>query len=249
MFGLIGKPLGHSFSQKYFTQKFVEESIDESYELFELDRIEDVIPLVNNYPTLKGFNVTIPYKREIIEFLDSMSEDAGKIGAVNVVKITRDEHGKKISMKGYNSDALGFAKSLEGWLGSDVKSALILGTGGASNAVNYVLKKMGLKTVKVSRRPEEGQYSYSDLTEDVIRENLLIVNTTPLGTFPNSETAAPIPFSFLTSGHYCYDLVYNPSVTRFMRESEKMGAKVKNGLDMLHGQAEAAWAIWNSQDN
>lgn len=244
MYGLIGKPLRHSFSQKFFTEKFKVEHIDESYKLFELDNICEVEGLIMRNQDLRGFNVTIPYKKQIIPFLTSLSEDAREIGAVNVVSISRDDN-DEIKLTGYNSDAPGFLKSLEGWLGEDVDKALILGTGGASQAVEYALKKKGLEVVKVSRKPSCGQLAYKDLDKQTIDEYKLIVNCTPLGTFPEVDESPDIPYELLTKDHYCYDLVYNPSVTKFMELASNSGAKVKNGLDMLHNQAVIAWDIWN----
>lgn len=246
MYGLIGKPLGHSFSQKYFTKKFTDEKIDESYHLFELDSIDDVVSLVDSHPDLRGFNVTIPYKKQIIPYLESLSEEASEIGAVNVVKIERGDDGKVV-MSGHNSDAPGFLRSLDGWLGKDVRKALILGTGGASLAVEHSLHKLGIETVKVSRKPMEGQLSYDDIDEKVMKEFRLIVNSTPVGTFPVTDAAPAVPYNLLGPDHYCYDLVYNPETTKFMRLAAERGAKVKNGLDMLFNQAKIAWEIWNNK--
>lgn len=245
MYGLIGRPLGHSFSQKYFTEKFAREAIDNCYKLFELQQIEDLEGLLAEHPDLEGLNVTIPYKQTVIPFLTGLSDDAAAIGAVNVIKISRDADGNR-TLVGYNSDAVGFENSLRGWLDPSVRKALVLGTGGASNAVDYILRKLGLETVKVSRTPGEGQLGYDDLDEEVMASHRLIVNTTPVGTFPNTNLCPDIPYHLIGDGHYCYDLVYNPDVTLFLSKSAGQGAKVKNGIDMLHGQAEAAWRIWTS---
>lgn len=241
MFGLIGKPLGHSFSAKFFNKKFSEEGIPEHYDLFPLDDIKDLETLINNHPDLRGLNVTIPYKQQVIPFLSSLDEDASEIGAVNVIKFLPD--GK---LKGYNTDAIGFRDSISPLLKPHMKKALVLGTGGASKAICHVLRKLGLSVLKVSRNAKDDTLSYSQLTPDIISTHHVIVNTTPLGMWPHTEEAPAIPYSLLTPDHLCYDLVYNPEVTEFMKRASEKGAAVKNGLDMLHGQALAAWEIWTS---
>lgn len=242
-YGLIGKKIGHSLSAAYFNEKFKIEGIDAQYSLFPLATISEFSELIENTPNLKGLNVTIPYKQEVMPMLDEISDEAKGIGAVNVIKVSYNSG--KPYLKGYNSDCIGFKNSLLPLLKTDMKKALILGTGGASKAVNYILKNLGLEVTFVSRSPQQGQLSYSGLTEEIIADNLLIVNTTPLGMFPNTETYAPIPYHYLTRKHLCYDLVYNPEETEFMKRSRAQGATVKNGMEMWLGQAIASWEFWN----
>ena len=247
MFALIGKPLAHSFSADFFNEKFRREGIDNKYILAQLDEISDLGLLFESHPDdLQGFNVTIPYKQQIIPYLDSLSVEAREIGAVNVVKVVREDG--RMYLKGYNSDAIGFKDSIAPLLSPDMKKALILGTGGASNAVEYVLRSLGIETVKVSRNPSEGRLTYDDLSEEVMNDHLVIVNATPLGTWPNTDACPAIPYRMLTPKHLCFDLVYNPSETLFMKKAAEHGATVKNGLEMLHLQALAAWDIWNTND-
>lgn len=243
-YGLIGKKIGHSFSANFFNEKFSREGIDARYFLFPLEKISEFPDLIKNNPELQGLNVTIPYKQDVMTYLDELSEAVRKIGAVNVIKFIRKD-GRTL-LKGFNSDYIGFQESLQPLLSDKIKSALILGTGGASKAVDYVLKNFGLKVTFVSRTPKEGQLSYDQLTSDVIENNPLIVNTTPLGMFPDVENYPPIPYQFLTPNHLCFDIIYNPEVTEFMKKAAKQGARVKNGQEMLIGQAVAAWNIWNS---
>ena len=246
MYGLIGKKLGHSFSADFFTKKFAREGINESYKLFPLPSINDLPALLNENKDLHGLNVTIPYKQEVIPFLNEISEEAKEIGAINVIKISRNDD--NYYLKGFNSDSIGFRISLLPLLRENIKRALILGTGGASKAVAYVLKKLGVKITFVSRNPKPNQIdqiSYDNLSEEVIKENLLIVNTTPLGMFPEVDECPPISYQFLTPEHVCYDLVYNPAETKFMKLSKEQGATVKNGFEMLELQALASWDIWN----
>lgn len=244
MYGLIGKKLTHSFSADFFNKKFAEEGIDDVYNLFPIPKITDIYKLIRDYPGLKGLNVTIPYKQEVISLLDNISVEAKEIGAVNVIKIQKN--GSKLNLTGYNSDCIGFKKSLEPLLTQEMTKALILGTGGASKAVAYVLDNLGIKYQFVSRHPKENQISYEDLNKRILDQHLLIVNTTPLGTFPDIETYPSIPYQFLSPGHLCYDLVYNPDNTEFLKKAREFGASVKNGLEMLHLQAEASWEIWNN---
>lgn len=245
MYGLIGKKLTHSFSADFFNKKFKKEGIDESYQLFPIPSISLLPELIKSHRELKGINVTIPYKEEIIPYLSEISDEADRIGAINVVKIRRE--GDKVYLKGFNSDCVGFRNSLLPLLNPHIKKALILGTGGASKAVEYVLTDLGIQVTFVSRNPKRNQLSYKDLNEQLIKEHLLIVNTTPLGTFPDIDSYPPIPYHYLTSSHICYDLVYNPEVTEFMKRSEIQGATVKNGMEMLIGQALEAWRIWNHE--
>ena len=242
IFGLIGYPLSHSFSKKYFTEKFAREGIgDAQYELFEIKTIEEFSTLVKAQTTLVGLNVTIPYKQQVMPFLDYLDEVAEKIGAVNTIRF--EENGQKA---GYNSDYYGFKYSLEKWLnGADIRNALVLGTGGASKAVIVVLQDMGITPQLVSRITSVKAVSYEDLREKNLSNYPLIINTTPLGMTPKTESFPDIDYEQLTSSHYCYDLVYNPEATFFMKKAATQGAKTKNGLEMLHLQAEKSWEIWN----
>lgn len=242
-YGLIGYPLGHSFSDKYFSEKFMKENIPSTYTLFPIPSIGDFPDLIRNNPSLLGINVTIPYKEQVMDYLDELSEASERIGAVNVIKINRTLSGSFI-LKGYNSDYIGFRDSIAPLLTPKIKKALILGTGGASKAVEFALEKLGIECKKVSRNPSETELGYSDLSKEIMHANRLIVNTTPLGMSPNENTCPPIPYSLITPCHICYDLVYNPSVTEFMRRCAVRGATIKNGLEMLFRQADAAWDIW-----
>ena len=242
-FGLIGYPLSHSFSKKYFSEKFEKASItDAQYELYELKSLQDFKNWMNTISNLKGLNVTIPYKQEVIPFLDQLNEKAKAIGAVNVIKKELDG-----TYTGYNSDYYGFKNSLEDFLDKPFpKKALVLGTGGASKAVIVALQDMGIDYRYVSRKTSGGILSYEDLTDELITTHQLIINTTPLGMYPGVDQCPPIPYEAIGSTHYLYDLVYNPQETLFMKKGLVQGAKVKNGLDMLILQAEKAWEIWNS---
>ncbi len=242
-FGLIGNPLVHSFSQKYFTEKFKNEHIDACYSLYQLERIDDVVELVNTNTELVGFNVTIPYKQQIIPYLNELDPEAAAIGAVNVVKIIRNN--EQIILKGYNSDIYGFFHSIKPLLKPWHTNALILGTGGASKAVCAMLNKLGIKITFISRTPKDGQLTYADLNQQVMSTNKVIVNCSPLGTYPNVDTCPNIPYQFITPQHLVYDLVYNPEQTLFLKKASEQGAITKNGLEMLHLQAEAAWKYWN----
>ena len=241
-FGLIGFPLGHSFSKKYFTEKFLLEGIDARYDLYELKSLDEFAELKVS-ENLCGLNVTIPYKQQIIPFLDEMDETAAEIGAVNVIKFIRD--GNDLKLKGYNSDAIGFLQSIRPNLKPHHNKALILGTGGASKAFDYTLRKLGIETTFVSRTPAEGQLSYSDLSETVLNEYPIILNASPVGTFPDVERCPDIPYQYLTSRHLLFDAVYNPAETLFLQKGKAQGTTVLNGEGMLTGQAEAAWKIWN----
>lgn len=242
-FGLIGFPLGHSFSKKYFTEKFEREGIEGcQFDLYEIPRIEDFPSVLFQNPELEGMAVTIPYKEQVIPFLDLLDPACQTIGAVNCIQI---RNGVK---KGFNTDYIGFKHSLQVWLGSDIPNALVLGTGGASKAVKQALKDLDVNFLSVSRIKDEHQLSYQELREnpEFLKNFPLIINTTPLGTFPKVDGIPEIPLDQLTSSHLVYDLVYNPPVTRLMQECISRGGKVKNGQDMLELQAEAAWKIWNS---
>lgn len=236
--GILGKNISYSFSQSYFTEKFKKLGLtDYSYSVFDIADKNDIVSLFN-IPGLKGFNVTIPYKQDIMSFLDEISPETEKIGAVNTVKIA---DGKRT---GFNTDALGFKNSLVPLLESQHTSALVLGSGGASKAVGFVLKELGIDYHIISRT---GSKNYNFLSPDIISEHLLIVNTTPVGTYPDIGKYPSFPVEHLTDKHLVYDLIYNPEETKFLKLAKEKGAKTKNGLEMLHLQAEAAWDIWNDK--
>jgi shikimate dehydrogenase len=241
-YGIIGKPLSHSFSKTYFEQKFEQLGLQNDYHLFEMESVSAFPKLIQTHPELEGLNVTMPYKSAIINFLDEIEPEAQEVGAVNVIKIFKLNH--KIFLKGYNTDIYGFSQSLKPLLTPEHCRALVLGTGGAAKAVSYVLKCLGITVQMVSRQPQAGQLGYNDLDEPTIRKHLLIIQTTPVGMHPNPQDVLPFPFSYLTSQHCCYDLIYNPEKTEFLRRAEACGARIKNGLEMLHLQAEKAWEIW-----
>lgn len=239
-YGLIGKNISYSFSRGYFSDKFEELGLkDHSYENFDLADISEFKELYKT-SNLKGLNVTIPYKRQIIPYLDDLNEDAAAIGAVNTIKFTKE------GLIGYNTDAYGFEKSLQPLLKSHHKKALILGTGGASKAIFYVLQQLGIEASYVSRNVGRSNYTYNKLTPKIISKYNLIVNCTPLGTHPNIEDKPLIPYEHLSSKHLLYDLIYNPEKSVFLQEGEQNGCFIKNGLEMLQLQAEKAWEIWNS---
>lgn len=244
-FGLIGKPLVHSFSQRYFTQKFQEESIDAAYGLYELDKIED-LKLLLQQKVFSGLNVTIPYKQSILPYLAELDETAKAVGAVNVIKFVR--RSGEVVLKGYNSDVIGFHDSLVPLLRPYHKRALVFGTGGASKAVEYVLRRLGIEVQLVSRQAKDSVLSYEQITPEVLQNFQILVNATPLGTFPHVDTCVDIPYQNITNKHLLYDLVYNPQETLFLRYGKERGAQVMNGYAMLRGQAEAAWGIWNKQE-
>lgn len=242
-FGLIGKKLDHSFSPSYFAQKFEKESIINSqYLAFPLKEIEGFPTLVQQQTNLVGLNVTIPYKTTIIPFLDSLDSAATQIGAVNTIKFINGH------LKGFNTDVYGFEQSLLPLLKPYHQQALVLGTGGAAKAVVYVLNQLKIPFQYVSRSPSSSQLSYTQINSQLLKEHLIIINTTPLGMHPNTAQAAAIPYAALGDKHLVYDLVYNPLKTMFLAKAEAQGAIIKNGLDMLHLQAEKAWEIWNNLD-
>lgn len=243
IYGLIGYPLTHSFSQNYFNQKFEAENINARYLNFEIPDIGDLTEVLSEYPSLCGLNVTIPYKEQVIPFLHEMDNDAAQIGAVNVIKFIPSKNGPRL--KGYNSDIIGFSDSIAPLLSERRRKALVLGTGGASKAVVRGLLNLGVEPVLVSRTRREGILSYADLTPDIMASHKVIVNTTPLGMYPHVDECPDIPYDCLTSDHLCYDLLYNPEITLFMRRAAERNAEVKNGLEMLLLQAFAAWNIWN----
>lgn len=238
-YGIIGWPLGHSFSKRYFEDKFAALGLsDHRYLNFPLEDISGLSEILATHPDLRGFNVTIPYKKEVMDRLDAISAEAGAIGAVNCVKI---EDGK---LHGYNTDAGGFRAGLTQLIGGARPGALVLGTGGASNAVRYVLEKAGIDYLIVSRAKTSDTITYTELTPDIIGEHKLIVNTTPLGTWPDVEAKPAIPYAAVGPEHFLYDLVYNPAVTAFLAEGQKRGAAILNGETMLREQAEMSWRIW-----
>jgi len=245
-FGLIGFPLSHSFSSKFFTEKFLNEGIDAEYLNFELENISQLSHVIASHPELEGFNVTIPYKEQVIKYLDSTDESAAVIHAVNTIKILRSGH--HVSLHGYNTDIYGFQESIRPLLQKYHHKALVLGTGGASKAVVKALENLQIDTILVSRNPEEkGELSYNDLDDDVMDNYKIIVNTTPIGTYPNIEGCPAIPFELITPRHLLFDLVYNPEITEFLKQGKKRGASISNGLEMLHLQALASWEIWNQK--
>jgi shikimate dehydrogenase len=239
-FGLVGKNISYSFSKGYFGEKFQKLNlIDYSYENFDIQNIEEFLDFIKQNPTVSGLNVTIPYKETILPYLDKLSKRAAEIGAVNTIKITKS--GK---LKGYNTDYLGFKKSLEPLLNSNHKKALILGTGGASKAVAYALKHLGIPFLYVSRTATGETISYLQLDEKTFKEFQIIVNCTPVGTFPNTQIYPDIPYEYFTKNHIAFDLIYNPEETMFLKNAKKKGAIIKNGLEMLALQAEKSWDIW-----
>lgn len=260
LFGLIGFPLSHSFSEKYFAEKFQRENIaDASYKLFPIETIENLPQLISENPELAGLNVTIPYKEKVIPFLDELDETAKVVGAVNTIHFlpafdtppaSATQSDKKFVLKGYNTDVHGFRQSLKPFLTSAHERALILGTGGASKAVEYVLKQIGVDCIFVSREkksvPGKIILRYEDLNPYVIDSCKLIVNCSPAGTFPNVDEYPKLPYEALGKEHLLYDLVYNPAETEFLKKGKAHGAQIMNGLDMLKMQAEKAWEIWNS---
>ena len=273
-YGLIGYPLGHSFSRKFFTEKFEKEGIDAQYLNFEIPSIEEFPEIIKNNPELRGLNVTIPYKQQVMQYLDEISEEAKAIGAVNVVRIERPSpqpspimgretmrnagnkpdglpikgdmsEGLRGSLIGYNSDVIGFVESIRPLLKAHHKKALILGTGGASKAIRYGLeKKLGMKTLFVSRNAREGMITYEEVTAEVLKEYEVIVNCSPVGMYPHVDECPALPYEAMNENNLLYDLVYNPLETLFMKKGAEQGATVKNGLEMLHLQAIASWKFW-----
>ena len=245
-FGLIGSPLGHSFSRKFFTEKFANEGIDAEYNNYEIPDATMLLDVVRQHPTLRGLNCTIPHKQAIIPMLDELSDEARRIGAVNVIRIER-KAGKNgdFHLKGYNSDIIGFTDSIRPLLKPCHTKALVLGTGGASKAICVGLEKMGIEWKYVSRRPAPGQFTYDDLTPAIIQEYPVIVNCSPVGMFPHVDECPNLPYEAMNERNLLFDLVYNPLETLFMRRGAEHGATVKNGLEMLHLQAIASWRFWN----
>lgn len=244
-FGLIGYPLSHSFSKKYFAEKFEKEGITDCfYDAFPIPNVQDFLKLFKEKSNLVGLNVTIPYKEQVISFLNELDESAAAVGAVNTIK---NQNGKLI---GFNTDVYGFEQSIlpiiyKKYAETKGLKALVLGTGGASKAVVYILKKHSIEPVLVSRTPSENQFTYADLSQEIIEHHQIIVNTTPLGTAPNIKDCPNIPYQYLSNKHLLYDLVYNPEVTTFLQKGLAQKATIKNGFEMLEFQAEKAWEIWN----
>ena len=245
LFGLIGYPLSHSFSKKYFSEKFQELQLeDHVYELFPLQHIEELPNLIKSHPNLTGLNVTIPYKQDVIPFLNELDSAAKEIGAVNTINFGQS------GLKGYNTDVYGFELSLKETLsrfdGTKVEKALVFGTGGAAKAVEFVLRKLEIEFLLVSRSASKGHLTYDEIDKEILSEYSLLINTTPLGMSPNIDSAPPIPYDDLSRSNILFDLVYNPEKTLFLKEGERHGCLIKNGLEMLHLQAEKAWEIWNA---
>jgi shikimate dehydrogenase len=245
-YGLIGFPLTHSFSKRYFSERFETENIDSSYENFEIDNINKFPEIIKNNPEIIGINVTIPYKEQVIQYLNELNDSAKEIGAVNTVKIKRTSDG--VYLKGFNTDTYGFETSLIPFLKEHHKKALILGTGGASKALKYVLTKLGIEYISASiEELKENEISYDDIDEKMMKERLLIINATPLGTYPKVETYPNIPYLYITEKHLLFDLVYNPEISAFLRKGMNMGATTKNGHEMLLLQAKKSYEIWNEE--
>ena len=261
-YGIIGFPLGHSFSRGFFTEKFTREGIDAQYLNFEIPDVAMLEDVLRENPELRGLNVTLPHKQTVIPLLDELSDEAREIGAVNVIKISqldnftieqlpddkivKSSNSKIVKLKGFNSDIIGFTESISPLLQPHHKKALILGTGGASKAIRVGLNRLGIKWTYVSRTPREGMLTYSTLTPEVMEQYTVIVNCSPVGMFPKVDEAPAIPYELLTPKHLLFDCVYNPEDTLFMKKGREQGAIVKNGLEMLHLQAVASWEFWNS---
>lgn len=239
-YGLIGRTLTHSFSKSYFAKKFEEQGVTDSvYDNFELKTVDEFPQLFSSYPDLKGLNVTIPYKEEVLPYLTSVNDVVKEIGACNCIKVD----GKDLI--GYNTDVVGFRNSLEPKLKPHHKKALILGTGGAAKAIRYVLSQLDIEYALVSRRKKFNELGYEDIGDDILSEYHLIINTTPLGMYPNVDADPAIPYEFITPNHFLFDIIYNPEKTKYLCEGEKRGAQICNGYEMLIGQAEESWRIWS----
>ena len=242
LYGLIGIPLGHSFSRKFFTEKFEREGLQAEYRNFEIEDARQMLDVVREHPELRGLNCTIPHKQAIMPMLDELSDMARRIGAVNVIRI-RDGR-----LKGFNSDIIGFVESIRPLLQPHHTKALVLGTGGASKAICVGLEQLGIEWQYVSRKPRPDGITYADLTAEVMAQHTVIVNCSPVGMHPHNEDCPDIPYHLLTDKHLLYDLVYNPLETTFMKRGQVMGATTKNGLEMLHLQATASWKFWHEED-
>lgn len=245
-YGIIGNPLAQSASPAFFNKKFAEENINAEYLPFELQDIDQLPSLLKEHPTLCGFNVTIPYKLQIMKYLQGISDVASEINAVNVVKVKRDSNGNPL-LYGYNSDVIGFSRSIAPLLGNN-KKAMVLGTGGASKAIIYALRKLGIETLSVSRKASEESISYQDITPEILASHTVIVNCTPLGMVGHGVDQCPdIPYNQLTNNHILYDIVYNPEDTLFLQKGRAAGARTKSGYEMWYLQALASWEIWNEE--
>jgi len=238
-YGLIGNNIDYSFSKTFFNSKFKKEESNDSYENFDISDLSQLSEVLLKNPKLKGLNVTIPYKESIIKYLDRIDSNAQKIGAINTIKITAER-----KLIGYNTDYIGFKESLKNLLPISKKNALVLGTGGASKAIVYALKSLNYKVTQVSRVKKEGITTYAELNKEVMIQHQLIINCTPLGTFPNIDQYPSIPYQYVTKNHLMFDLTYNPLETMFIKLSKEQGARISNGLKMLEFQAEEAWSIW-----
>jgi shikimate dehydrogenase len=246
-YGLLGYPLTHSFSKRYFTEKFEKENIKSTYQNFEIDSIKKLPNVIKNNPEVTGLNVTIPYKEQVIPYLDSLHDAAREVNAVNTIRVIRI--GDKVILHGYNTDTYGFENSLKPLLKPHHKKALILGTGGASKALKYVLKKLDIDFISASiEELKENEIRYEQIDSKMMAERTLIINATPLGTYPKTDTYPNIPYKFLTDKHLLFDLVYNPELTQFMAKGKEKGAVVKNGYEMLLLQAKRSYEIWNSAE-
>ena len=245
-YGLIGYPLGHSFSKDFFNQKFSSENIDAEYVNFEIKDINELKHILRENPDLHGLNVTLPHKMNVIPLLDSITDNARNIGAVNVIKFKRGGLFGKLQLEGHNSDITGFIKSIEPLLNETHRKALILGTGGASKAIYHGLKQLGIDSTFVSRTQHDSGITYDEITQNTMENHTVIVNTTPLGMYPKTNACPDIPYEYITPNHILYDLLYNPDETLFMKKGKEKGAIVKNGLEMLLLQAFTSWEIWDA---
>lgn len=245
-YGLIGYPLGHSFSKDFFNQKFSSENIDAEYVNFEIKDINELKYILRENPDLHGLNVTLPHKMNVIPLLDSITDNARNIGAVNVIKFKRGGLFGKLQLEGHNSDITGFIKSIEPLLNETHRKALILGTGGASKAIYHGLKQLGIDSTFVSRTQHDSGITYDEITQNTMENHTVIVNTTPLGMYPKTNACPDIPYEYITPSHILYDLLYNPDETLFMKKGKEKGAIVKNGLEMLLLQAFTSWEIWDA---
>ena len=249
IYGLIGYPLVHSFSRDFFNQKFLTEGIDAQYINFEIEDIGQLMEVIAEYPNLNGLNVTAPYKEAVIPLLDSLDDDAREVGAVNVIRFIRDlQSGDFVELRGYNSDVVGFEKTIPSILTPSRTKAMILGTGGAAKAVSTAFRRNGIDVQLVSRRKSEHTLIYEEITRAMVAEYKIIVNATPLGKFPDENQCPDFPYRFLTKEHLCYDLIYNPEETLFMKNSARYGAETKNGIEMLLLQAFDSYEIWTMDD-
>ena len=246
-YGIIGNPLAQSASPAFFNKKFADENIDATYLPFELESIEELPAVLEKHPTLSGFNVTIPYKLQVMDYLAEISDEAKGINAVNVVKVTRESDGTP-RLCGYNSDVIGFSRSIAPLLTANDKKALVLGTGGASKAIIYALRKLGIEVLSVSRKASNDSIAYSDLTPEIMASHTIIVNCTPLGMVGHGVDQCPdIPYEQINSSHILYDIVYNPENTLFLQKGNAQGARTKSGYEMWYLQALASWEIWNNE--